>query len=71
MRKKTNLLLTAFCFAILLTACDSTSKEVKDKVTDIPVTTKSKDALASFQAGLQLFDDGDFQQAQSSFSKIY
>ena len=71
MRKTTNVLLTAFCSAIMLTGCDSSTKEAKDKVTDIPVTTKSKDALASFQAGLQLFDDGDFQQAQSSFSKIY
>ena len=54
----------------LLPGCNNSSDKTADgKVTDIPASTKSKDASASFQQGLLSFDLGDTKKAKAAFSK--
>jgi tetratricopeptide (TPR) repeat protein len=50
----------------LLVSCTGIKKE---RMTDIPATTTSKEALASFQQGLALFDLYEGQKARTYFSK--
>ncbi|MCX6235165.1 MAG: tetratricopeptide repeat protein [Bacteroidetes bacterium] len=51
---------------LTLVSCKQNKKE---KVTDIPVTTSSQEALASFRQGLALFDVYDTQKARTFFIK--
>ncbi len=51
--------------AISLAGCQSTA----DKITDVPITTKSDDARTSTKQGLASLDAGDFQQAKIYFTK--
>ena len=41
----------------------------KEKMTEIPATTQSKEALASFRQGITLMDQGDAQKARTFFMK--
>ncbi len=52
--------------ALAIAGC---SEKKEEKITDIPVTTQSKEAAASFQQGLQLSDEGDVQKARLAFAK--
>ena len=66
---------TVACMASLfvLPGCNNSSEKKTDetsvKVKDIPVTTASKEAMASFQDGLLSFDLGDSKKAKAAFSK--
>ena len=54
----------------LLPGCNNSSEKKADgKVTDIPATSASADAKASFQQGLLSFDLGDIKKARAEFSK--
>src|SRR5436853_7336139 len=54
----------------LLPGCNSSSEKKADgKITDIPATSASKDAIASFHEGLASFDLGDSKKAKAAFSK--
>ncbi len=49
-----------------LAGCNQNKKE---KITEIPATTQSKEALASFRQGLTFMDQGDGQKARTFFMK--
>ena len=67
--------LKAFLFlpvfiAVCLSSCNNGDAGKTDgKVTDIPVTTKSKEAMASFQEGLAAYDLNDIVKARAAFDK--
>jgi Tfp pilus assembly protein PilF len=66
---KAFLLLPAF-IAVGLSSCNNGDAGKTDgKITDIPVTTKSKEAMASFQEGLAAFDLNDIVKARAAFDK--
>jgi tetratricopeptide (TPR) repeat protein len=50
----------------MLAGCSMSKKE---KMTEIPATTQSKEALASFRQGLTFMDQGDGQKARTYFMK--
>ena len=63
------LLLPAF-IAVCSWSCNNGDAGKTDgKVTDLPVTTKSKEAMASFQEGLAAFDLNDIEKARAAFGK--
>ena len=71
--KKLKIFLFPFWFiAFVLSSCNTTTSSEKTsetKITDIPVTTKSADALASFKEGMALSDLGDGLKARTAFGK--
>lgn len=76
MKKHGIFVMAQFLLFTLLLSCNNPSenKETKDvpvsgKVTDIPATTKSKDALAAFNEGLAFYDLNDMKKARASFTK--
>ena len=65
-------LLFIFPVIFILPGCNNNSEEKKTsevKVTDIPATTKSKEAQTSFREGMMFSDQGDFKKARESFKK--
>src|SRR4029079_4582970 len=60
-------LIVAFAAAICITSCMQEKKQAK--VSDIPATTQSNDAMNSFRQGLMMSDEGDRQKARELFSK--
>ncbi len=70
MKKTMNYLLLAF-FAFAFAACNNANKDKKEtgKITDIPVTSKSKEAIASFREGLAFADDNNTIKARAAFTK--
>ncbi len=72
MKKLKAFLLLPAVIAVLLSSCNSAGDDktkTDEKVTDITVSTKSKDAMASFQEGLAAIDLNDVQKARAAFSK--
>ena len=74
--KKLKVFLFSFLFiAFILPSCNNNSTEKTSetksdsKITDIPATTSSADALASFKEGLALADLGDGLKARAAFNK--
>ncbi len=71
--KKLKIFLFPFLFiAFVLSSCNTTTSSEKTsetKITDIPVSTKSADASASFKEGMTLSDMGDGLKARTAFSK--
>ena len=68
------MLLPVFCISILLASCNSSSssnaqQKTDEKITDIPASSHSKEALTTFQQGLTFFDAGDGIKARETFSK--
>ncbi|MBA3648668.1 MAG: tetratricopeptide repeat protein [Chitinophagales bacterium] len=55
--------------AITATILSCAQKQQRIKITDIPVTTSSKEAMASFRQGMTLFDQGEGQKARTFFIK--
>ncbi|MDP4281709.1 MAG: tetratricopeptide repeat protein [Bacteroidota bacterium] len=64
---KVGLLLTIVAILSGLIACNPNKK--KEKITDIPVTTSSKDALKLFRDGLVFYDQGDYLKSRDLFDK--
>jgi tetratricopeptide (TPR) repeat protein len=54
---------------VLLLGVAGCTASKKGKITDIPVTTTSKEALASVREGLVMMDQGDGQKAKAWFTK--
>src|SRR5205809_12272 len=48
---------------------EKADEKQEEKITDLPASTKSKDALASFQEGLAAFDLNDGKKARAAFNK--
>ncbi|MGI8582122.1 MAG: tetratricopeptide repeat protein [Chitinophagaceae bacterium] len=76
MKNLKNFLFSLLVIAFVLPSCNSNSTSEKtsktkseSKITDIPATTRSADALASFKEGLALSDMGDRLKARAAFSK--
>ena len=68
-KTKNYLLLPLLALVFTFAACSNDKKETgTGKITDIPVTSKSKDAIAAFQEGLALADDGSAIKARAAFS---
>lgn len=67
-KTKIHLLLTLITLVFTFAACNNDKKET-GKITDIPVTSKSKEAIASFQEGLVFFDDNNAIKARAAFTK--
>jgi tetratricopeptide (TPR) repeat protein len=69
--KKLKVFLFSFLFiAFVLPSCDNSSGNTSEtKITDIPATTNSAGALASFKDGLAFSDLGDGLKARVAFSK--
>ncbi len=75
--KKLKIFLFSFLFiAFVLPSCNSNSTSEKTsetksetKITDVPSTTSSADALASFKEGMTLSDMGDGIKARAAFTK--
>ena len=63
------LLLPAFIAVCSLSCNNGDAGKTDGKVTDLPVTTKSKEAMASFQEGLAAFDLNDIEKARAAFGK--
>ena len=71
MKKNLRLLILPL-FVCLFSCNESTStkeKTVSTKITELPVTTKSTEAIASFQQGITELDLGDVKNARMSFTK--
>src|SRR5258706_4025104 len=69
-KSKTHLLLVLLALVFTFTACSNDKKEkVTGKITDIPVTSKSKEAITSFREGLAFADDGNAIKARAAFTK--
>jgi tetratricopeptide (TPR) repeat protein len=70
-KTKSYLLLPLIALVFTFSACNSDKKETKEtgKITDIPVTSKSKEAIASFQEGLVFADDNNAIKARAAFTK--
>jgi tetratricopeptide (TPR) repeat protein len=73
--KKTSILLV-FILALFISACNNgTGEKAKEqtasaaKITDIPVTSKSKEAIAAFQEGLAFSDESNGNKARDAFTK--
>ncbi len=64
------LLLPLVALVFTFTACNNDKKETKEtgKITDIPVTSKSKDAIDAFREGLVFFDDNNAIKARAAFA---
>jgi tetratricopeptide (TPR) repeat protein len=61
-------MVTAITF--MLSACNNNEKTAgATKITDVPATSKSKEAIALFEEGMTLADDGSRQKARASFSR--
>ena len=70
MKKITAFLVSCLLLSILSSSCNNSSDKKTDvKITDIPATTSSNEALASFNEGLNLLDLGDGIKARAAFSK--
>lgn len=75
MKKNRNQLLWGLlAITFLVAACNNDKKEGSKasdngKVTDIPVTSKSKEAIASFNEGLVFSDDNNRIKAKAAFTK--
>ena len=71
--KKLKISLFSFLFiAFVMPSCNTTTSSEQtsgSKITDMPATTKSADAAASFKEGMELSDLGDFLKARAAFSK--
>ncbi len=72
--KKITVLFSMFILLILFifSGCNNNSTEDKkanEKITDIPASTKSTVAMASFQDGMAFLDLGDNKKARASFDK--
>ena len=71
--KKLKAIVFSFLFmAFVMPSCNTattTEKTSDSKVTDIPVSSKSADATASFKDALAFFDIGNFLKARTAFSK--
>lgn len=71
MKKNLRLLILPL-FVCLFSCNESTStkeKTVSTKITELPVTAKSTEAIASFQQGITELDLGDVKNARMSFTK--
>ncbi len=70
-KTKNYLLLPLLALVFTFAACNNDKKETKEtgKITDIPVTSKSKEAIASFGEGLIFFDDNNAIKARAAFTK--
>ena len=73
--KKTSILLL-FILALFFSACkNGTGEKAKEqtasaaKITDIPVTSKSKEAITAFQEGLAFSDENNGNKARDAFTK--
>lgn len=62
----TYLLSTGMILLAMITGCNQNKPE---KITDVPVTTKSKEAMDLFRQGLTCMDQGDGQKARVAFTK--
>ena len=67
-KTKNHLLLSLIALVFTFSACNNDKKET-GKITGIPVTSKSKEAIASFREGLALADDGNAIKARAAFTK--
>jgi tetratricopeptide (TPR) repeat protein len=68
--KKVKMFLLSFLFGcLIITSCDTNKKDASEKITDIPATTSSAAALASFKEALAFSDMGDGVKARASFTK--
>ena len=65
--KKSFIFYMACFLTLLITACGIVSSN--EKIADLAPTSKSKEAVASFQQGLLLADQGDGQKARALFIK--
>ena len=61
------ILFSGLFFGLLLPSCKNGDKDTK--ITDIPATTSSAEALAAFKEGLSHSDAGDRLKANDAFSK--
>src|SRR5258705_3677195 len=69
-KTKNHLLWTLLAIVFTFVACNSDKKETgSGKITDIPVTSKSKEAIASFHEGLAFADDNNAIKARDAFTK--
>jgi tetratricopeptide (TPR) repeat protein len=71
-KTKNHLLLPLLALVFTFAACNNDKKETgkeTGKITDIPVTSKSKEAIASFQEGLAFADDNNAIKARAAFTK--
>src|SRR5436190_2329866 len=70
MRKTTRFLFPLLAITFLLIACNDNEKTASSlKITDIPATSKSKEAIAAFQEGLAFSDDNNGNKARDAFAK--
>lgn len=75
MRKTNCLALPMLVISLLLFACNLLNSEKKEttasgaKITDIPVTSESKDAVAAFHEGLAFSDENNAKKARAAFTK--
>ncbi len=71
MQKQKKFLLLVFIASVFFfISCNSNEKTAAEaKTTDIPATSKSKEAIAAFQEGLVYADENNAQKARVSFSK--
>ena len=67
MKKLMVLLFSGLFIGILLPSCKTGEKD--SKITDIPATTSSPEALVAFKEGLAFSDAGDRDKANASFTK--
>ncbi len=66
---KNSALLAMFIGVAILLSLATCKQAKKGTVTDIPVTTSSKEALDFFQQGLALYDIGEGQKARTFFNQ--
>ena len=62
-------LLLSFLIIVALPSCNTSEKTSDTKITDIPATSSSAEALASFKEGLAFSDVGDGIKARAAFGK--
>ena len=74
--KKFNLFFSLFIFLLVsfLPACNNSSSSTATtttgtKITEMPATSTSKEAVATFKEGMNLLDMGDAKTARASFTK--
>src|SRR6185436_16314669 len=71
MRKFENrFLLLPLVIVFLLIACKDNDKTASsEKTADIPITSKSKEAIAAFREGLAFADENNGNKARTAFTK--
>jgi len=62
-------LLATACIILFLSGCDGTQQKEKEEATDIPITTKSDQALNTFNEARTLMDLGKIIDANQMFEK--